>query len=123
MKFDFPTVALFLLGIIGLYLSVRQHVVGVGAIREISASIKNSDLQRQLHQRITDANQSSIELTSEELFRLREDIKALTLQMKKEKRKEILETLEEGPQRNQINYINRLLQLSGLDVPIKLKAA
>jgi hypothetical protein len=62
------------------------------------------------------------ELTFEEFVQVQETLKKLVVELDKKERPEILESLEQKSMKGQLDYLNKMLQLSGSSENIIIRA-
>lgn len=112
-----------LLAIIGVLLSVRGLRRHIHAEKELAVKLKikgqqlSSLLQNEDH---TSSNVNKIHIDESKLNELLTIVKQSAEELPKYKRKDILESLEQKSSRGRLNYLNRLLHISGFNTNISI---
>ena len=122
MKIEiFSLIGLFL-GIVGIvlsFLTLSRKVRAEKKFEEILRQRKEEILNQQLKE--LEDDKKKIDLTEEEFIELQYRIKSLVSYLKKDERKEILESLDQKSLKGQVDYVNKMLHNSGSTENVSVK--
>jgi hypothetical protein len=121
MKEDILNIISILVGVIGVGQAVSMVYRQIVAERELSKRLRSKIEERAMlfgKNNVSLYNNTDININGDKLKELIEQVKQVVEEMPERKRGEILESLEQKSSKGQINYLNKLLHMSGSNVNI-----